>query len=103
MSITHSQALRFIEELQHNVNASGNRPAERRLADLTLWFYKNFESFASNNVEGQVAFLKKAMWIQLEMNALLLERLHEMEMASKPKHLWTPRGINVEGNIREFG
>lgn len=99
---THGQAKKLIDELMYNAKASGNRTLERRLADLTAWYYMNIDSFASNNVEGQVAFLKKAFWIMLEQQALLIERLHEVESAGKSKHLWLPKGMMVEGDMREY-
>ena len=100
---THNQAQKLIEELMHNARVSGNRTAERRLADLTAWYYSNVDALASNNVEGQVAFLRKATWIMLEEMALLLERIHELEAKGKSPHLWTPRGMAVEGELRDYG
>lgn len=100
---THGQARRLIDELMYNAKVSGNRTCERRLADLTAWYYSNADTFAQNNLEGQVAFLKKTIWILIEEQALLLERLHEVETAGKSKHLWTPAGMMVEGDMRDNG
>lgn len=99
---TPSQALRLIEELMYNAKVSGNRVAERRLADLTVWFYKEMAGFAPENMVGRQKFLEKAMWILIEQMALLMERIHELESA-KAKHLWTPTGMNIQGDVRRFG
>lgn len=84
----------LITELDHNANAAGNRPLERRLADLSIWFYRRKQAIPFGNLEARVSHLEKALWIQLEVNALLLERLHEIEGT---KRLWTASGMNFNG------
>lgn len=93
----------LINELEHNANASGNRPAERRLCDLTVWFYHNRHRIAPENLKSRVDFLEKALWIQLEQNALLLDRLHELETATKSKKLFLPIGLTASGDVKRFG
>lgn len=86
----------------HNVTASGNRPLERRLADLSVWYHRNRGHFGTDNLAAKQAFLEKAFWIVLETLALTTERLHELEDRGKPKELFLPRGLTVNGNLREF-
>lgn len=90
----------LIHELNHNATASGNQTLERRLADLTVWFYKNKDSIARDNLAARQAFLEKSFWIMLEVNALLLERIRE-EKSSKA--LWLPKGVRLNGDVRQFG
>lgn len=93
----------LIEELQHNATASGNKVLERRLADLTLWYIKNREHVGRDNLPRALALLEKAFWIGLEVNALLLERIHELENTKNGTHIWTPVGVSVGGDMRKFG
>lgn len=90
-----SAAEQLLKELHHNANASGQRPLEQRQADLAIWFYKNMEGIARDNLASRQAFLEKAFWVQLEVIALLTERLHKLEGHSS---LFVPRGIKVNGH-----
>lgn len=92
----------FIDELMHNAQVSG-RTLERRLADLTVWFYKNRGDVPRDNLAARQALLEKAMWISLEVGALLAERIHELEGQRAGAHLWTPKGVAVNGDLRKFG
>jgi len=94
----------LIEDLIHNANASGQRMLERRMSELAIWFYKNKGRIPSDNLAGRQAFLEKAFWIQLEIMALLAERCQEVEaMRRGQSMLWLPRGIEVNGSVKEFG
>ena len=90
----------LIDELIHNVEASGNRLLERRLADLAVWYYQHKSTISPNNPPGMLAFLEKAFWIMLEVNALMVARIHSLEGTSS---LWLPSGINVNGEIKKYG
>ena len=91
----------LLRDLEYNARASGNKVLERRLADTAIWFYKNQDRIPFDNLAARQAFLQRAFWILLEVNALLLDRLHELEGIGKSKHLWLPRGAELNG--REFG
>jgi len=88
----------LIRELMHNASVSGSQPLERRLADTAVWFYNNRDRIARDNLAARQAFLEKAFWIQLEINALLLERLRKQ---SGSEALWLPSGMMMDGT-REF-
>lgn len=90
----------LIDTLMHNAQASGNKTLERRLADLTVWFYHNKDRIPRDNLAGRQAFLEKAYWISLEVNALLLERILDMENSKGGSPLWLPRGMTIEGDLR---
>jgi hypothetical protein len=93
---------RLIEELVHNATASGNRTLERRLSDLAVWFYRNKSRIPLDNLASRQAFLQKGFWIMLEINALLLERLREVEASGRGSKspLWLPKGMRMDD--REF-
>lgn len=94
---------RLIAELEHNAAASGNKTMERRLADLVIWYYKNRQQIPPDNLAARNALNEKALWISLEMFALLAERIHDLEGTQAGSHLWTPSGVAVGGDLRRFG
>jgi hypothetical protein len=88
----------LIDELLYNVNASGGKTLEKRLADLAVWYYKNRSRIALDNLAARQALLDKAFWTSIELNALLVERLHELEAIKRGRSsLWLPRGMKVNG------
>jgi len=94
----------LIDTLLHNAQASGRRPLERLLADFTVWHYQNKKRIAPENVLKRMEFLEKSLWIQIELLALLTERLHEMELAKRGmSSLWLPRDVGVSGDPKRFG
>lgn len=94
---------RIMEKLEHNVTASGGQQLERRVSDLTLWFYKNKDSIPPEDLQKRVDFLEKSIWILIEISALQADRIHELEDRSKSKVLFLPKGMRVEGSVREYG
>lgn len=87
----------------HNAVASGNRTLERRMADLTVWYYKNKSRLSVDNLAARQSFLERAFWIMLEVNALLLERNHELEALRKGRSmLWIPRGVTIDGDVKHL-
>jgi hypothetical protein len=92
-----SNAEVLIRELEYNATASGNRPLERRLADVAIWFHRNKNRIPLDNLAARQAFLQKGFETLLEVDALLLERLHEAEAARKGRSsLWLPRGMRMD-------
>jgi len=88
----------LIDELLHNVNASGGKTLEKRLADLAVWYYRNRSRIPLDNLAARQALLDKAFWTLIEVSALLLERQHELEALKRGRsHLWLPRGMKVNG------
>lgn len=85
----------LIRELYDNASVSGQQPLERRLAELTMWYYKNKKRISPENLPAKVAFLEKALWISLEVTALAVERLHSAKGGAS--RLWVPNGIKVDG------
>lgn len=88
----------LISELMHNANASGQRPLEQRLADLSVWFYKNYKHIPKDNLAARCSFLERSIWCLIEIQALMLERQRE---TAGSKGLWLPRGVTVSG--AEYG
>jgi hypothetical protein len=95
-------AVKLIEELIHNASVA-NQTLERRLADLSIWFYQNIDGIPRDNLAARQSFLEKAFWILVEINALQVERIHELESRGKARGLWTAKGLSIEGDIRKFG
>lgn len=98
-----SSADTLLEELTYNAQASGNKLLERRLADVAVWYYQNRSRVSLDNLAARQALLEKALWTLLEVNALMTERLHELEAMKKGRsRLWVPRGMKVNGGTSEF-
>lgn len=89
-----------LEELENIAKASGNKMLERRLADLAVWFYSNNKRIPMENLLARQAFMEKALWTMIEVQALLLERIQEMEFARKKgsAQLWLPTGMKMNGD-----
>src|SRR5262245_17012066 len=89
----------LLEELQNFARSSGNKPLERRLADLSVWFYNNKNRIAPENLMMRQAFMEKALWTMVEVQALLVERIQELEYNGKRKSsLFLPRGMKVDNH-----
>jgi hypothetical protein len=84
----------LIDELLHNARVSGNHVLERRMADLAIWYYKNKGSIPRDNLAARQAFLEKALWILLEIQALTLQRVRQSRPGS---NLFVPNGMLVTG------
>lgn len=98
-----STADNLLEELTYNAKVSGSKPLERRMADLAVWFYQNKSRVPLDNLAARQALLEKALWTLLEVNALQVERLHELEALKRGRsRLWVPRGMKVNGSADEF-
>lgn len=90
----------LINELQHNAQVS-NELLEQRLADTAAWFFANKDRISPMDLQKKVQFMEKTCWLLIEINALLADRLHQREGAAGK--LWLPRGMNANGDIRQFG
>ena len=95
-------ARKLIEELLHNAKVA-SQPLERRLADLSIWYYQNVDGIPRDNLAARQAFTEKALWTLLEIAALQTERIHELESRGRVRGLWTAKGLSIEGDVREFG
>lgn len=91
---------KLIEELHYNAENS-QQQAEQRLADTAIWFFENKDRIPIDNLASRANFLIKAVWLLIEMNALLLDRVHELEGGKST--LWLPKGMNARGDMKKFG
>jgi hypothetical protein len=82
----------LLRELRSYANATGNKPLEQRMFDLALWYSHHKGSIPLDNLAAKAAFLEKALWIQIEINALLVERVNERKAGSAK--LWLPSGMS---------
>ena len=89
----------LIEHLIRNCEANGNKTLEQRLADLTVWFYRNRKAIDSLNLERRCHFVEVSLWTMLELFALMMERVQEAEAGKKSASLWLPRELKVEGDL----
>lgn len=82
----------LIRDLQENAGIAGNPALERRMADFAVWYYNTVKMVPTDNLAKRLDFQDKAIWILLELNALLLERLREK---TGSKYLFMPSSLEV--------
>lgn len=92
-----SSAENLLTELIHFAEASGGKMLERRLADTAVWFHNNKSRVPRDNLAARQAMLETALWTLVEVQALMTERLHELESIKTGSKLWLPRGMKVNG------
>lgn len=89
----------LIEALQHNKTVSGGQTLETRMADLAVWYHYHRKE-ATDPIK-KLAIVEKVLWIQMEINALLLERIRKLKSGGE---LWLPSGMVATGDdARKFG
>lgn len=91
MSVADERSL--IEALKYNQQVSGNKTLETRMADLAVWYSYHRKQIPKEDPIKRAAFLEKALWIQMEINALLLERMRKMRPGGE---LWLPDGMLMD-------
>jgi|SRR5215510_2472634 len=89
----------LIRSLIEYAHETGGRPLEQRMADLTVWFYRNKTQIDPMNLQKRQQLLEDGFWIMLEVFALLVERQNDNEFAKRSKALWLPNGLKVEGDL----
>lgn len=77
-------------------------PLEKRLVDMAVWFHRNKDRLARNNVEQRCDFLTKSLDIHLELVALLVQRLEKAE-GRRTSPLWLPAGIKDNSTGKVYG
>ena len=82
----------LIRDLDENAQIAGNPVLERRMADFAVWYYKTVRMVPSDNLAKRIEFQDKAIWILLELNALLLERVREK---TGSKYLFMPSSLEA--------
>lgn len=89
----------LIEALKHNQRVSGNQTLETRMADLAVWFNFHRKQLPPGDPVKRAALLEKALWVQMEINALLLERMRKLRPGGE---LWLPSGMVGSMDEKEF-
>lgn len=80
----------LVRELADLARRRGNRPLEQRMYDLALWYSYHMGEIPVDNLAAKCAFLEKAFWIQVELNALLYDEIRAGRGSPK---LWLPSGM----------
>ena len=91
----------IIKELEE-ISSNEHRPLERRLIDTAVWFSKNKDRIPKHDLEKKVEFLTQTMNILLELFALNIERLRQVD-GHTSERLWLPKGLNASGDMKRFG
>lgn len=87
------------------ISSEAHLPLEQRLIDTAVWFHKNKKHLPKNDPEKRLEFIEKMLDIQLEMMAMLIDRMQKNEGRLKSGNLWLPNGaryIEDDGSVVEF-
>jgi hypothetical protein len=76
-------------------------PFERRLIDTAVWFHKNKDSIPRDDLTKRLDFMEKTFDIVIELMALSLDRVQQVERGSS--QLFLPKGMSMKGNLKHFG
>lgn len=96
--MTTDSLLKELEDRAQDIT----RPFERRLVDTAVWFHKNKDRMPRENLKARIDFLETALDIFIELTAMSMDRLHEVEGRGKSK-LWLPTGMAMSGSVKNFG
>lgn len=77
--------------------------AEDRLGEWAIWFHQNKRRIPPEDLKKQNLFLLKAMDGCLEVLALALKDIQELERRHPLKQLWLPKDVAVNGDLTKFG
>lgn len=98
-----ANATSLMERLENNASDMGNPLLERRLADLAIWYFQNRNRIGRDDIPRRQDFLEKAFWVQMEVIALMAERIQELEGKKMGSELWLPKGVRINGDLRKNG
>lgn len=90
----------LIDRLEQNAkNAEGD--FSRRLADFTVWYFKNLQRIPEHNLKARVTFQEDAIWILIEIIAMQREDFEKLSTGrSVFSQLLLPSGINLHAPLR---
>jgi hypothetical protein len=86
----------LINELENTAGA-GHLPLEQRLIDTAIWFHRNRHRIADQDIPRRMDFQEKVLDIFMELFALTVQRMQQVEGRSKSERLWLPTGMNGGG------
>lgn len=92
----------LIKELER-ITGDNMLPLERRLKDTAIWFYRNRDRIPQNNIPARQEFLEKVMNIQLELMAMVVDRVQMVEGSKASSDLWLPNGIMDMETGKRYG
>lgn len=93
---------RISDELERSARDSSTS-LEQRLSDTCKWFYQNRDRIPREDLIKRLEFIEKFIEIQIEIDAAIVERLQMSENRQKSERLWLPSGVNLSGDVRNFG
>lgn len=94
----------LVAELE-SIKTDALNPLEQRLIDTAVWFHKNKDRMPGENLPKRLDFLFLVLDTVLEILALTVDRMQQVEGRGKSESLWLPNGITYEddeGNVKHF-
>lgn len=70
--------------------------SEDKIRDTVVWFYENRNRIPPQDLGKRMAFLTKAMMCIMEIQALVLKDIQELEQRSPRSQLWLPSSVKID-------
>lgn len=92
----------LLKEIE-TISEQTHLPFERRLMDTAVWFHKSKERIPHDDVFKRLEFTEKTLDITLELFAMCLQRMQQVEGRPKSANLWLPSGMQARGDMTRYG
>lgn len=76
---------------------------EERVENWALWYHYNKNLVPALDLKKRCDFMQKAVDGCLELLAIACKDIQSLEGREPSKNLWLPKGMKMNGNIKEFG
>ena len=74
------------------IDAQAHLPLERRLIETAVWHHRNAPRIPAEDLKKRAEFAERNCDIILEILAMVVERLQDLEGRHAGSSLWLPRG-----------
>jgi hypothetical protein len=76
---------------------------EERLAEWAVWYHANLPRLPEHDLRKQMDFMKKAVDGCIELLAIAAKDIQFLERRDPLKKLYLPKGVTINGSVKEFG
>jgi hypothetical protein len=76
---------------------------EERLGEWAVWYCNNVPRLPEQDLRKQMDFMKKAVDGCFELLAMAAKDIQFLERRDPLKKLYLPKGVTINGSVKEFG
>ena len=92
----------ILSEIEQRAGDQG-LPLERMLIDVAVWYFKSQPRIGKDDVHKRLAFLERCLECMMDINALLVDRLHAAEGRKNPGATILIPKIQLSGDLTRLG